>query len=338
MRLPRILPIAAALLLAACDEKADPAAGLSADSPLAEIERRILENPNSAVLFAERARYHERVDSLDKALRDWRRAIELDTTNAALYQGLGDLSFRMLLVDEADRAFTKASQLDPRATMPLLRLSELRLLQRRNREAMELVNNVLRLDVHEARAYNLKGWIHLDGGDTALAVSSYRTAIEQDPYMIEPYLQLGALFSIHRAPIAVEYYRSALEIDPMNVEALYGMGMYAQEAGMDSVALANYDRIREIAPYYAHAWYNTGFILLEHQQDPMAARPYFVEAQRLAPDYSDAYYNVGVTYERTGQLDSAFHWYRMTLEREPEHELGALGLERLQAKGLRVGR
>src|SRR5690606_17306498 len=91
-------------------------------------------------------------------------------------------------------------------------------------------------------------------------------------------------------------------------------------------------------PYYAHAWYNTGFILLEHQQDPMAARPYFVEAQRLAPDYSDAYYNVGVTYERTGQLDSAFHWYRMTLERAPEHELGALGLERLQATGRRVGR
>ncbi|MDX9750427.1 MAG: tetratricopeptide repeat protein [Flavobacteriales bacterium] len=335
----RSLPVFGGLLLVvACGTDPDPAAGIDEHTPLAEIDRRIVEDPGNALLYAERARYHERVDSAATALNDWRRAIQLDSTNASLHMGLGDLLFRLLRVEEAERSLVKASLLDPRATVPMLRLAELRLIQRRYPEAMDLTNNVLRIDLHNALAYHLKGWVHMEAGDTALAVSSFRTAIEQDPYMVAPYVQLGALFAVHHDPMAMEYYSSALEIDPQNVEALYGMGMYAQENGLDSLAMANYARIKELAPHDPHAWYNTGYILMEHRNDPVAARPQFARAMLVAPEYTEAYYNLGVTYERTGQLDSALVWYKRSLGVDPAFTAAAQGLSRLQSKGARVVR
>jgi tetratricopeptide (TPR) repeat protein len=194
----------------------------------------------------------------------------------------------------------------------------------------------LRIDPQHAKGYYLKGWIHMEAGDTALAISSYRTAVERDPDFFDAYLQMGQLHAALRNPLAVEYYNSALAIKPSSVEAWYGMGMFAQENGRDSVALACYARIKDIDPRNPLAWYNSGYVLLELRDQPAAARTEFRQAIKLVPTWADAYYNRGLTYELENRLDSAYSDYRLALELLPDMTLAAQGLSRLQSRGVRI--
>jgi tetratricopeptide (TPR) repeat protein len=335
----RILPIAIALItLPACSCNGGGDKKSEGPITLADIDQRILDDPSNAALFAKRAMYHEQLDSNVAAMNDWRRAIALDSTNSTYYVALGDLFYRKVRLDDAEQYLTKAFQVDPTDTEARLKLAEMKLVVREYRRAMELANDALRIDPLNAQGYYLKGWIHMEMGDTSLSISSFRTAIEQDPYFYSAFVQLGVLHAAQGERLALDYYNSAIEIMPASVEALYGKGMFAQEHGMDSVALDCYAMIKEVDPRNPLPWYNTGYILLEHQRDLPAAREQFSEAIARMPIYPQAYYNRGLTYELQGILDSASVEYRMALALEPDMTLAAEGLSRLQQRGLRIQR
>lgn len=333
-----LLPALVALLLTACTNSGTDENAQATKGTLGELEQRILKDPTNAALFAERAKYFDGLDSSRLALNDWNRAIALDSTNTAYRLALADLFYRKVRVEDAEKVLLKAVDMDPSGTEARLKLSELKLIQREYIEAMELANAALRIDPQNPRGYFLKGWIHMEAGDTALAISSYRTAIEQDPAFHDAFVQLGQLHAALKQPLAAQYYASALEVRPNSVEALYGMGMYAQENGQDSLALACYERIQEIAPQNALGWYNAGYVWLELRRQPSQARPFFERAIAVLPTWPEAYYNRGLTFELEGRLDSAMVDYKRALALAPDMTLSAEGLQRLQSKGLRVSR
>ena len=305
---------------------------------MAELEREILASPRNANLFAERALLNEQRDSLHLAVNDWNRAISLDSMNSDLHLGIGDLYFRKVRLEEAEYHLRKAAALASKDPEPRLKLAEILLLKREYTDAMGWANDALRLDQQHAQGYFLKGWIHMEAGDTALAISSYRTAIEQDPSMQEAFIQLGVLHAALRDPLALQYYNSALEIGPNSTETLYAMGMFAQENGMDSLALVCYARIKEISPEHVLAWYNTGYILLEHMGDPQGAKEQFTRTITLAPQFSEAWYNRGLAYEKQNMLDSAYADYRKALALQPDLTAAAYGVGRLRDKGVKIER
>ena len=324
-------------VLASCNEGPRPSPELSPyPITLEGLDRRILDDPSDPALFAQRARFHESRDSIRAALNDWARAIQLDSTSAQWRIALGDLYYRKVDLPKAEIEFTKAARLAPDSTKARLKLAELSLVQREYAEAMRWANDALRIDDQNAKAYFLKGWIHREAGDTALAISSYRTAVERDPGFYDAYIALGLLMAQRHDPLAMQYYNSAVELRPESVEAWYDRGMYAQENGQDSIALASYAQIKKIDPKNATAWYNSGYVLLEHQQRTREAREEFSRAIVELPTYAQAYFNRGLTYELEGSLDSALVDYKRSLALAPEMDLAAAGLSRLQQKGLKV--
>jgi tetratricopeptide (TPR) repeat protein len=334
-------PLLFVAFLFACTDGQNPNGGTgsgqdTAANPLLALEQQILKAPTDPNSFAQRARYFEGLDSTALAINDWKRAMALDTTDAQWPIALADLYYRKLRVEEADPLLIKAIRLDPQGTEALLKRSELKLLLREYKEAMSLANDALRIDLLNPRGYYLKGWIHMEAGDTTLSISSYRTAVEQDPAFYEAYIALGLLHAHRREPLALQYYNTAIELRPESVEAWYNKGMYCQENGMDSVALACYATIKTIAPLNSMAYYNTGYILLEHQQRTADARREFARAIALLPDHAQAYYNRGLTFELDGKLDSALIDYQQALRLAPTFTLPAEGLGRLQSKGIKV--
>jgi tetratricopeptide (TPR) repeat protein len=326
------------LLFAACgtvnDRTEDPEVG--GELTLEELDKRILADPSDPSLFAQRALFHEKKDSLNAALRDWDRAIKLDSLDPKWRIALGDLRYRSVDLPRAQIQFERALQLDPESIEARLKLAELLLVERKYPEAMVQVNDALRIDDQDPKAYYLKGWIHQEAGDTALAISSYRTAVERNPDMYESYIALGLIHAANGDPLAMQYYNSAVAIRPQSIEAWYDRGMFAQEFGEDSVAIASYAQIKSIDPNNALAWYNTGYILLEHQERYSEARIEFDQAIRVRPTYAQAYYNRGLTYEMEGMLDSALVDYKQAIVLMPEMDLAAEGLGRMHAKGLKV--
>lgn len=296
----------------------------------------IVQTPNKADLYEQRSQLYLAVDSLADAQRDLERAVRLDSTRVQYQLALGDLYYRTVQVERASAMFEQAARTDPASTAAVLKQAEIQLVLRNYQRSMGLVNDALRMDQHAAHGYFLKGWIHMETGDTALALSSFRTAVEQDPQDYSAYIMLGKISAARHDPLAEQYYTTATDLKPQSVEAWYNKGMYYQNHGQDSLALACYQRIKEIDPRNALAWYNSGFIRMEHLQDMAGADRDFSEAIRLAPGYADAWYNRGLVMERTNELDSAAANYQIALSLRPDHGLATDGLNRLEAQGVRI--
>jgi len=333
------------ILLLGCDLRHTPpdAEAIATPTPvdstalrLAELDRRIVDRPSDAGLYADRARLYQLMDSSRRAIRDWERALELDSSNAGFHKELGSLYYTTTLIDRAREQFQQATALAPEDPEAKLRLAEIELVRRDHLVAMKLVNEALRIDPNLAHGYYLKGWIHKELGDTALAISSLRTSIEQDPRYYEAFVQLGILHAAKRDHLAREYYKSALALKPKNVEAWYNLGMYYQESGQDSLALDTYARMAELDSMNPLAPYNIGFIRMEYLGATRAAVKDFTKALDLNTNYYQAWYNRGVALERLGALDSAAADYQVALAIQPDFDLAAEGLQRLASKGAYV--
>lgn len=309
-----------------------------ADDELHAIEQRILADPRNAALYAERARWYALHGRAPDAIDDLKRALALDSTNASYRVEIGGLYYQRLDLKEAQDQFDLALKMAPDNTAAMLKSAEIQMVLRQYKRSMDLVNQALRADPNLAQAYFLKGWIHMETGDTALAISSFRTCVEQDPSHYKGFMQLGVLHARRHDPLALEYYDTAIELRPGEVEAWYNKGMYAQENGMDSLALACYDRMKVLDPANAMAWYNSGYVRLEHLNDPRAAIGEFSKAATLQAGSFKAFFNRGLAYEREGVLDSAAMDYQEALRIKPDYDLAARGLERLEMMGLRIVR
>jgi len=340
------LSFAAVLLLlgfAACSDPKVPTTeqvpGAPVDSlalRIREVERRMTASPMDPALYVERAMLYRSVDSLKAAISDMQRAVALDSSNVANRITLGGLYYTSVQVDKATAQFEKVLVLDPENTDALLMLAEIKLVLRDHAGSIDLVNRALRKDPNLAKGYYLKGWAHMEKGDTATAISSFRTAVEQDPTDYRSFMQLGLLSSAQRDPLALQYFNTALELRSNSVEALYGKGMFAQENGMDSLALECYAAILILDSTNALAHYNSGFVRMEYLRDLERAKRDFSEAIRLEPEYHQAWYNRGVAMERTAQLDSAAANYQVALTIEPGFTEAAQALDRLAAQGVRI--
>ena len=326
------------LFFSACEDPAKNEATVASSRAwtIASVDSAILSSPRNPALYAERAKLNLKRDSVRSAVNDWKRAIMLDSNNFRWRLGLGDLYYTKADLDNAEIQFTKARNLALDSTEARFKLAELRLIRREYKDAMAEVNDALRVDPQHARGYFLKGWIHQEAGDTALAISSYRTATERDPSFYEAYLALARIHVVLNDPLARQYFNSAVELNPNSVEALYARGLYAQDHGEDSLALADYARIKELDPKNPTAWYNTGYILLEHRDQFTEARREFHEAIARMPTYAQAYFNRGLTYEFEGKLDSAAQDFKVALALQPALDDAAYGLDRLQRRGVRV--
>ena len=311
-----------------------PADSLAA--ALTAIDQRIVSDPGNDALYLERALLHERHDSLDRAVADVERAIGLDSLNVDYRIHLGDLHYRRIKMGEARDAFQRAVDLAPASTEAKLRLGEVYMVLRDYSKAMELVNEALRIDPNAARGYFLKGYINMETKDTSRAISSFRTAVEQDPQDYPSYMLLGQLSASRRDRLAEQYYTTAIELRPRSVEAWYGKGLWAQNNGHDSLAIACYDRIKELDPMNPLPWYNIGFIKLEHLNDPQGAKADFSKAIDLNTNYADAWYSRGIAMERTQQPDSAAANYQICLTIDRTHTLAALAVGRLAKQGVRI--
>lgn len=308
----------------------DSANDRPAADPFDSINTLIRNSPNEAGLYFERAKMHYEQHDLASSLSDVGRALRLDSNNTDYYLLLADLQLINKQSRETRNTLLKAHGKDPKNVDVLLKLGELYMIVQDARESFKYLNMALQLDVHNATAYRLKGFNYKYLGDTVNAVSSFQTAVEQDPGDYDSYMQLGLLYSIRLHPLALDYFNNALKTQPNSLEALYAKGLFLQNTGEERLALATYDKIIELNKEYFNAYYNKGFIYMEYLNAYDSAAAEFTKALEFGPpNYVQAVYNRGLAYERSGDLAKAEADYREALKMEPQYDLAARGLSRL---------
>jgi tetratricopeptide (TPR) repeat protein len=283
---------------------------------------RISSNPRDANAYWNRGKLELLNKSLGPALGDLSKAVMLDSTKSEYYYSLADIDFLTGHTHEARDAFATSVRLNPKNTDAILKLAELYFYVKKYDDALDLINKAMLVNPHIAREYFLKGMIFIEKPDTAKAISSMQTAIEQDPDYFDAYIQLGLLFAHKGNPIALNYFNNASRIQPDNSEPFYDKGMFYQNGGDYDDAIKSYSDVLQVDSLYPHpdtlkkhACYNLGDIYFENKNDYSKSFQYFNLAVKGDTAYYMAYYGRGCCYEKLNQVNYALadyaHAYRI---------------------------
>jgi tetratricopeptide (TPR) repeat protein len=226
-------------------------------------------------------------------------------------------------------SLNKAIEIDPKNISAYTKLAELNLYIKDYNACLKAADDVLKIDVYNPRAYFIKGMAFKEVGDSAKAVSSFQTVVEQDPEYYNAYIQLGLLYSAIKNPLALDYLNNALNLQPQSIEAYYAIGMFFQETGNVNKAIEAYNTILKIDSTYNDAHYNLGYIAMVIQNDMANAIKHFSDNIKFHPKNYEAFYMRGLCYERMKDKASAERDYRMALSLYPQYDPAAIALGNL---------
>ncbi len=286
---------------------------------LKAVNQKIMENPNDASLYNERAKIYLKYKQLEDAINDAKRSIRMDSTNANFYLTQADVFFAANETKNCKDVLEKVVVKFPTNTDGLLKLGELFYFVKQYEYAFAKINQALKVNENLAKAYYLKGNIYKEIGDTAKAISSLETAIEQDNKNYGAFLDLGLIYASRKNGIALEYYENAIAINPNSVEALYAKAKLLQDLSKIDAAIVIYKRILSIDSLHMFSLYNLGAIELEKNNDATKAFDYFSKAISANPKYAEAYYARGVCYQELNDKNNAMADFSMCLNLKPNY-------------------
>lgn len=296
---------------------------------LEAINKKILENPNDALLYNERAYIYLKYKQTEDAMNDAKRSLRMDSNNVNSYLLEADIFFSVNETHSAKDVLDKIILKFPKNTDALLKLGELLYFVKQYELAFAKINDALKINPNLSKAYYLKGSMYKETGDTAKAVSSLETAIEQDNKNFGAFLDLGLIYAKRKNSVALEYYDNALTINPNSIEALYAKAKLFQDINKTNEAVVIYNRILKIDSLHKNSIYNLGAIELGINNNVDNALNYFTKAINADAKYAEAYYARGVCYQQLKDKNNAYADFSMCLQLKPNYEPAIEGLNSL---------
>ena len=290
--------------------------------------KKVAANPTMDILHRKAAEILLKLSRPEAAFREAKEAVSIDSTIAENWLVYGKMSFAVDHFYSAQEAYKRCLEINPKNADCIAQLAEFYLLRKDYAKAIEYANKSLRIDQYLYRPYFIKGWAYMEGGDSAKAASSYRTAVELNPEFYEGYIMLGNMYYKANHPLAEEYFKTALSIKPESLEALYFLATFYQQQDSTALAMQTYDEILRIDSTFFNAYYNKGFILLTQTSEFDSAAYYFEKSVLYNPRSSNAYYNLGLAQEEQGKINAAKMAYQKALDLDASNTLAKEALKR----------
>lgn len=339
-----ILPLFALVLFASCsgngdhtDEQNDLAADtIEVVDSLTYFQKQLMANPGNIEILMNRSQYFIRNGNIDNAEMDLASVLARDSSNLKAHKLYADIMMSKLEVEAGKYHYEYILERDSMNADALLGMGKLYALLDNPAKAMMNLNMALQANPYLAEAYFMKGIVYRSeftktGVEENLnrAISSFQTAIEQEPDYYSAYIELGVLYDQVDDEQALDYYNSALDIFPESLEAWYNKGMYFQNRGRVDEALACYQELHKIDSTWASPYYNEGYIHLIMTEQLDSAIYYFEKSVELDPNYFQAYNNMGLAYEKLGDFENARLNYTKAIEINPDFQLAKDNLNTL---------
>ena len=333
---PGIIFIFAIALLFSCKQKKSeektkiPQTVYSVNAELDRLSKEIVANPQNADAYYLRSKLYIGEKNFKKAYADINQAVQLDSLKVDFLMLLADIQFANTMIPQAIQTFQKCIALNPKNIDAYLKLAELHLYIKKYKESIRYANEALKIDKHHGKSYFIKGFVFKENGDTAKAISSFQTCVEQEPDNYDAYMQLGILNGARKNTRAVQYYSNALRLKPKSIETLYARGLFYQDNLGYNKAMEDYSTILQIDPNYKDAHFNMGYIHLVYLKVYDQAIRHFTDAIQCDQYYVKAFYNRGLSYEYIGNATAAEADFKKALGIFPTYTLAIDGLKRLK--------
>ncbi|MFI5170883.1 MAG: tetratricopeptide repeat protein [Chitinophagales bacterium] len=298
---------------------------------IADLSERIKKSPTDAGLFYTRANEYLEYGNLKFALEDYKKAYQLDSTNATYALGLSDGLFQVNNADGAIGVLLDFLKTDPdnEDVLVELGLDYLYLPEPEYKKSLEAFDKVIKINVQNADAYFYKGIIFKETGDTVRALSSFQTTIEVDPDYYSAYMQLGTAYAESKDPIALKYFDIAISLNDTSNEAQYAKAKYYQDNGKIAEAIKYYRGMITKNPQDDDAIYNLATIYFGIDSIG-AAYKYYDLAIKQAPARAMSYYGKGLCAEELKRVDEAISLYNQALNLDPDLKIAEEQLLKLK--------
>lgn len=295
---------------------------------LSYYEMKLKANPNNPKVKFERAKYFVRQGDVDLAIIDLQDILSEDSTHLGANKLYADISLAMLDLESAKFHYEYVLGRDSTNAEVMLGLARIYAAIDNYAKADYYISESLRNDPYSADPYFTRGLIYRSDyyatgrkSSWDIAMSSFQTAIEQEPDYYEAFVELGVMYAEKGDSIAIEYYNSALDIFPESIEAWYNKGYFYQSTGYFNDASYCYYKLIDIDSSWFKPYYNLGYLNMLVYDDMDSAVYYFEKCTYWDPDNYAAYNNLGLTYEKMGDLNNARKYYQKAVEINPDFQL-----------------
>lgn len=293
-----------------------------------KLDQQIENNPNDPVLYFNRAQIYFKNEGYDEAIQDMAYAMQLDSTNIEYHHFLTDVYLKYPKSYQALLTMQRVVALHPQDVPSLQKLSHLHIILQQYQEAMNTLDQALKVDPQNASTYFLRGLTLQETGKEEEAIKAYRFSTELDADMIDAWIILGQLYQKREDPIAIQFFDNAVRVDTTNIFALHTKANYLQQTGATQLAINEYRKIILLDPGYSDAHFNTGLAYLELDSTQLAYRSFDLVV-KTEPTNSQAYYYRGLTGELIGKLAQAKQDFEQTLNMDPSFQPAQKSLKRV---------
>lgn len=153
-------------------------------------------------------------------------------------------------------------------------------------EDLKAYTALLRREPRRAARHDAVALLHLQGGQSDLAVQHFRESVRLDPTVAATHYNLGlALTAGRRYTEAISAFQRAIALDPRHADAENNLGALLHAAGRVDEAEPHYRRALAFRPENAEAHDNIGRILSARGQRSEAVT-HFRTALELRPDWA----------------------------------------------------
>ncbi len=299
-------------------------------SPLIEeLSKKIEQSPDNPVLYASRGELYYSKENYPAAIKDLNSSIALDSTNPAFFHLLSDAYMDNFQSEKALEVLSGFTDRNPKSIPSMLKLSEFQMILKQHDASLETIEKILTVSSRHPEGFYMLGMNFKAMGDTARAINSFQTTVEEDADHIDGYVQLGVLLDRLKKPIALKYFNNALQVDSTNLDALFGKAWYYHQRNKFNLASEWYEKAANFYPKESKIHVNNGILNLEmselNKNEPLRIKQLakafsrFDLATKVDPGFGTAYYYRGLTLEMQGKPKKAIKDYRQAaaLMREP---------------------
>jgi len=289
---------------------------------------QIQDNSQKAENWAQRALYFLKIGNITDAAIDMKSAVRLDSTNITYRDYYADLLISTLDLETAMDNYEYILSVDSSNAKAYVGLGHIYALINNPGLATGYLNKAYKIDPHLSEAYFLEGLIYRsDFYETGReeswerALSSFQTAVEQNPNYYSAYIEMGVMNNERGNDIALEYFNTAIDIAPESIEAWYNKAMYFQNRRELNSAKICYRTITDLQPLYPESYYNQGYIQLVYDKNNDSAIYFFEKTVALDSLHFKGYNNLGLANEYNGNIEKAKFNYRKSIEINPDFKL-----------------
>ena len=172
---------------------------------------------------------------------------------------------------------------------------------------------------HNPQARNSLALLLTTAGRTAEAIEQLEEALRLQPDSVSAHNNLGfALGNSGRLQECIQHYQEAVRLNPEHYAAHNNLGLALTRSGQLQEAIEHYQRATQIQPDFASAYSNWG-IALTTLGRANEAIPCYQQALRIQPNSAEVHSNLGNALINASRAQEAIEHYQQAMRLNPQY-------------------